>query len=141
MAETSKKVPDADIIDALLPPEVAFACEAAGAAKAGRDALTLITLGMLAGAFIAFGAIFMTVVLTGAGELPWGVARLLAGLVFSVGLILVYLLCLHHAFGPQALLWWTGGQFAETPEVLSDGGQGKLKLCTARSAQPEPIEA
>lgn len=89
MAETSKKVPDADIIDALLPPEVAFACEAAGAAKAGRDALTLITLGMLAGAFIAFGAIFMTVVLTGAGELPWGVARLLAGLVFSVGLILV----------------------------------------------------
>ena len=31
----------------------------------------------------------MTVVLTGTGELPWGVARLLAGLVFSLGLILV----------------------------------------------------
>jgi len=29
------------------------------------------------------------VVLTGAGDLPWGVARLLAGLVFSLGLILV----------------------------------------------------
>ena len=48
-----------------------------------------IILGPLAGAFIAFGAIFMTVVLTGAGELPWGVARLLAGIVFSLGLILV----------------------------------------------------
>jgi formate transporter len=29
------------------------------------------------------------VVLTGTGELPWGIARLLAGLVFSLGLILV----------------------------------------------------
>jgi formate/nitrite transporter len=66
-----------------------LACEAAGAAKARRDALALIVLGVLAGAFIALGAIFMTVVLTGAEDLPWGVARLLAGLVFSLGLILV----------------------------------------------------
>jgi formate transporter len=75
--------------DSLLPPEMALACETAGAAKAGRDAFALIILGLLAGAFIALGANFMTVVLTGAGELPWGVARLLAGLVFSLGLILV----------------------------------------------------
>ena len=79
----------ATIIDALLPPEIALACEAAGAAKAGRDALALVVLGLLAGAFIAFGGMFMTVVLTGAGGLPWGVARLFAGLVFSLGLILV----------------------------------------------------
>ena len=76
-------------IDALLPPDMALACEAAGASKAGRDALALIVLGLLAGAFIALGAIFMTVVLTGADALPWGVARLLAGVVFSLGLILV----------------------------------------------------
>jgi formate transporter len=81
--------PGAARIDALLPPEMALACETAGAAKAGRDALALFVLGLLAGAFIALGAMFMTVVLTGAGELPWGVARLLAGLVFSLGLILV----------------------------------------------------
>ena len=31
----------------------------------------------------------MTVVLTGAEGLPWGLARLLAGLAFSLGLILV----------------------------------------------------
>jgi formate/nitrite transporter len=73
----------------LLPPDMALACEAAGAAKAGRRPLTLFVLGVLAGAFIALGAIFMTVVLTGAGDLPWGVSRLLAGLVFSLGLILV----------------------------------------------------
>ena len=89
MTETPNKTFSADVIDALLPPEMALACETAGAVKAGRDALALFILGLLAGAFIAFGAIFMTVVLTGAGELPWGVARLLAGLVFSLGLILV----------------------------------------------------
>jgi formate/nitrite transporter len=79
----------ANTFDALLPPEMAIACETAGAAKAGRDAITLVVLGLLAGAFIALGAIFMTIVLTGAGALPWGVARLLAGLVFSLGLIVV----------------------------------------------------
>jgi formate/nitrite transporter len=68
---------------------MARACEAAGAVKAGRDAISLIVLGVLAGAFIALGAMFSTIVLTGAADLPWGVARLLAGLAFSLGLILV----------------------------------------------------
>ena len=81
--------PETSRIEALLPPETALACEAAGAAKAGRDEIALLVLGLLAGAFIALGAVFMTVVLTGAGELPWGVARLLAGTAFSLGLILV----------------------------------------------------
>lgn len=80
---------DEQRIEALLPPAMALACEAAGATKAGRDAVSLITLGVLAGAFVAFGAIFMTTVLTGTAELPWGTTRLLAGFVFSLGLILV----------------------------------------------------
>lgn len=78
-----------DAIATLLPPDMALACEAAGRAKASRDWLTLLVLGVLAGAFIAFGANFMTVVMTGAADLPWGVGRLLGGLVFSLGLILV----------------------------------------------------
>jgi formate transporter len=81
--------PDRTRIDPLLPPETALACEAAGADKAGRDAVVLLVLGVLAGAFIAFGAIFQTVALTGAATLPWGVGRVLAGAVFSLGLILV----------------------------------------------------
>jgi formate/nitrite transporter len=72
-----------------MPPDMALACEAAGAAKARRDSIGLLVLGVLAGAFIAFGAIFMTVTLTGAEAMPWGVSRVLAGLVFSLGLILV----------------------------------------------------
>lgn len=89
MTDRPKSPADTNLIESLMPSDMALACEAAGAAKAGRDAIALIVLGVLAGAFIALGAIFMTVVLTGAGELPWGIARLLAGLVFSLGLILV----------------------------------------------------
>lgn len=89
MTEEIKSPPDVRRVDALLPPEMALACEAAGTAKAGRDEVALIVLGVLAGAFIAFGAMFMTIVATGAGDLPWGVARLLAGTVFSLGLVLV----------------------------------------------------
>ena len=89
MTETRQDSPEAPDLNSPLPPEMALACEAAGAAKAGRDSIGLVTLGVLAGAFIALGAIFMTVVLTGAGDLPWGMARLAAGLVFSLGLVLV----------------------------------------------------
>lgn len=89
MTEMRQDSPEAPDLQAPLPPEMALACEAAGAAKAGRDAIGLFILGLLAGAFIALGAIFMTVVLTGAGDLPWGIARLAAGLVFSLGLVLV----------------------------------------------------
>ncbi len=53
------------------------------------DALRLFTLAVLAGAFIGFGAMFATIVVAGAGELPYGIVRLLSGVVFSLGLILV----------------------------------------------------
>ncbi|WP_291617521.1 formate/nitrite transporter family protein [Bradyrhizobium sp.] len=89
MTDEIKKLSDTGRVDALLPPEMALACEAAGAAKAKRDDVALLILGVLAGAFIAFGAMFMTIVITGAGDLPWGMVRLLAGLVFSLGLVLV----------------------------------------------------
>ncbi len=77
-------------IEGRLPPEMAEKAEADGVAKAGQDAITLLLLGVLGGAFIAFGAIFATVALTGAeGVLPFGVARVIAGLVFALGLSLV----------------------------------------------------
>jgi formate/nitrite transporter len=77
-------------IDALLPPEMAKKAEAIGVAKAGMPAFKLFWLAILAGAFIALGANLATTVAAGsAGELPYGVARLLTGAVFSLGLILV----------------------------------------------------
>lgn len=81
---------DEQNIDALLPPAMAVKAEQLGAAKARLDTLSLLTLAVLAGAFIAFGALFSTVTVAGtAGIWPYGVARLLAGAVFSLGLILV----------------------------------------------------
>lgn len=76
-------------LDALLPPDMAAKAEAIGVRKANMNWLSMFTLSMMAGAFIAIGAIFSTTVSAGAADLPFGVVRLLAGLVFSLGLILV----------------------------------------------------
>jgi formate/nitrite transporter len=76
--------------DALLPAEMARKAERVGAQKAQLDAVTLFVLAILAGAFIGLGAMFSTTVLAGAeGLLPFGMSRLLAGVVFCLGLILV----------------------------------------------------
>ncbi len=77
-------------IDALIPPQMATKAEEVGVKKANMDWLNMFALAVLAGAFIALGAVFATTVTTGAGDkLPFGVTRLLSGLVFSLGLILV----------------------------------------------------
>lgn len=76
--------------DPLLPPEMALRAETIGAAKARLDVVSLLTLAVLAGAFIALGAVFMTTTLAeSAGQLPYGISRLLGGAVFALGLILV----------------------------------------------------
>ena len=77
-------------IDALLPREIALKAEAIGVQKTRLDFLSLVALAVLAGAFIGLGAMFATTVLAGAdGALPFGVSRLLSGVVFCLGLILV----------------------------------------------------
>ena len=76
--------------DAVLPPQMAVKAEETGVRKAHLDAVSTMVLAMLAGAFIALGANFATTVTAGsAGVLPYGVIRLLAGVVFCLGLILV----------------------------------------------------
>lgn len=79
-------------IDALLPADIARKAEWIGAQKTQLPAVKLLMLAILGGAFIALGAMFATTVLAGAnGTIPFGVARLIAGLVFSLGLILIVL--------------------------------------------------
>jgi len=79
-------------IDALLPAEIAEKAEEVGINKARLDVVSLVALAVLAGAFIALGAMFATTVLAGAdGVIPFGVSRLLAGIVFGLGLILCVL--------------------------------------------------
>lgn len=62
--------------------------ENAGVKKAALPVLQILVLAVLAGAFIAFGGMFFTVAITDAG-LGLGPTRLLGGLAFSLGLILV----------------------------------------------------
>jgi len=77
-------------IDALLPAEMAKRAEFLGVRKAEAPILTTFTLAILAGSFIALGAIFATTVSAGtSGVWPFGVSKLLGGFVFSLGLILV----------------------------------------------------
>lgn len=76
-------------LDALAPPEMARKAEQVGVVKAGLDVVDTFALAVLAGAFIALGAVFATTVAAGGATMPYGVARLLGGLAFSLGLILV----------------------------------------------------
>lgn len=89
-------------IDALLPADMASKAETIGIKKATMPFWNMFMLAVLAGAFIGVGAIFATTVSAGsiaikdaAGAaafstgLPFGVTKLLTGLVFSLGLILV----------------------------------------------------
>ena len=76
--------------DALMPAEVAAKATGIGVAKASMSFTRMFVLAVLAGAFIALGAMFATTVIAGSdGALPFGIARLLAGLAFCLGLILV----------------------------------------------------
>jgi formate transporter len=74
--------------DAFTPQQITLQIESAGVRKAQLPALQTLMLGALAGAFIAFGAMLFTVVVTGS-ELGYGPTRQLGGLAFSMGLILV----------------------------------------------------
>ena len=74
--------------DAYTPAEIARRVEASGVAKTGLPLVPLATLGVLAGAFIAFGAMFYTLVASDP-SLGFAAKRVLGGAVFSLGLILV----------------------------------------------------
>lgn len=89
-------------IDSLLPAEMATRAEYLGVRKAEMPAFTMLMLAILAGAFISLGAIFATTISAGGMSVaapdgtvafstgfPYGVTRLLTGLVFCLGLILV----------------------------------------------------
>lgn len=89
-------------IDAPLPPAMAIRAEELGVKKVNLPISKLFALAVLAGAFVAVGALFATLVTSGGFvtraadgsilttvAMPYGIARLLAGLVFSLGLILV----------------------------------------------------
>lgn len=75
-------------VDALIPSDMAEKAEAIGVSKSKMSFSKTFMLAILAGAFIGFGAIFATTVTSGS-DLYWGATKLMGGLAFSLGLILV----------------------------------------------------
>jgi len=81
-------IPQVVTFDAIMPASMAVRAEQSGIKRAATDPVTIFVLSILAGAFISFGALFATTVTAGTG-LSYGVGRLLTGLVFSAGLVMV----------------------------------------------------
>ncbi len=77
-----------DNFDAYKPGKIAILVEDAGVNKAQLPVFQMFVLAVLAGAFIGFGGAAYTAVMSGVDG-AFGPARLLGGIVFSLGLILV----------------------------------------------------
>ncbi|VGO12879.1 putative formate transporter 1 [Pontiella desulfatans] len=74
--------------DAYVPSQMAKRAEASAIRKANRDMVSAFFLAVQAGSFIAFGAAFFTHVVHDM-ELGVGLTKLIGGMTFSLGLILV----------------------------------------------------
>ena len=79
---------DEESFDAYKPAKVAILVEGVGVTKAQLPMFQMFVLAILAGAFIGFGGAAYTAVMSGVDP-AFGPARLLGGVVFSLGLILV----------------------------------------------------
>lgn len=75
-------------ITLLSPKEIADKVESIGIAKSQMPISQLLLLGILAGVYIGFGAMYYTIVKSDS-SLGFAVTQLLCGFVFSLGLILV----------------------------------------------------
>jgi len=105
---------DPTMFDAYAPAKIADRIEAIGLSKAHMKTVPVLTLAVLAGAFISFGAMFYTLVITNSG-LGFGTERLVGGLSFCLGLILVVV----------------GGAELFTGNVLIVMGWARHKISTA----------
>jgi formate/nitrite transporter len=94
--------PQVVTFETILPATMAVRAEEIGVRKATSDPVAVFVLSVLGGAFISLGAAFATTVSAGTvaiaspdgttaltAALPYGVVRLLTGLAFSLGLMLI----------------------------------------------------
>ncbi len=108
-------------VDAFIPPEMAAKVEEVGVKKATMGWRNTFALAVLAGAFIALGAIFATTVTAGTSDLlPFGVVRLLAGLAFCLGLILVIVAGAELFTGNNLIIMAWANRHISTDQVLEN---------------------
>jgi formate/nitrite transporter FocA (FNT family) len=103
--------------DAFSPREVAARIETAGVAKARLPLPAMALLALLGGVYIGFGALMFLLVMADP-MLPFALARLLGGLVFSLGLLTVVVAGAELFTGNHLLaIAWADGRL-RTGEVL-----------------------
>jgi formate transporter len=106
-------------VDAFIPPEMAAKVGQVGVSKAKMGWRNTLALGVLAGAFIALGAIFATTITSGLGsQFPFGIARLASGLTFCLGLILVIVAGAELFTGNNLIIMAWADQLISTDQVL-----------------------
>jgi formate transporter len=108
-------------LDPLLPPEMAARAETIGASKANQPLLNLAALAVLAGAFIALGAAFFTTITTST-DLGYGPTRLIGGVAFSLGLILVVMAGAELFTGNNLMVMAWAGRRIGTAQLLRAWG-------------------
>lgn len=114
-------------VDALLPAEMALRAEKIGVSKAHMRPFTMWALGVLAGIFIALGAVFATTVTaptmavdpaTGAplaNWMPFGISKLIGGFAFCLGLVLVVVAGAELFTGNNLIIMaWANGKISTT---------------------------
>lgn len=112
--------------DAFSPAEIAEKVEKIGVAKARLPLLQMAMLGVLAGAFIGAGALYFVLVVSDP-SLGFAAARVLGGVAFSLGLLLVVVAGAELFTGNNLLaMAWAGGQIS-TAELL----RGWAIVCVA----------
>ncbi len=115
--------------DAFSPQQIADRVHKVGVAKARLPLLSMIMLGMLAGAFIGLGALYYTLVISDA-SLPFATGRVLGAVCFSLGLLLVVIAGAELFTGNNLLaMAWADGKVS-TAELLRNWAV----VCTANFA-------
>ncbi len=118
--------PEPHGFDAYAPKEIAARLAEFSVAKARLPLLSMTMLGILAGAFIGFGALMFTLVASDA-SLGFAAQRLVGGLAFCLGLLLVMVAGAELFTGNNLLaMAWAAGRLG-TGEVLRDW----LVVCAA----------
>lgn len=100
--------------DVYSPQQIADRAEQAGIAKARLPVLSLLMLGVLAGAFIGLGALYFVVVRSDPA-LSFAPRQLLGGMAFALGLILVIVAGAELFTGNNLLvIAWADGKISTT---------------------------
>jgi len=110
-------------IDAILPAGMARKAEYIGISKSEMSFVDTLMLAVMAGGFIALGAVFATTVAAGqSGVVPFGISKMLVGLVFSLGLILVIVAGAELFTGNNLIMMAWASKKVTTSQLLRNWG-------------------